>query len=66
MSRMSNNDYNDAKRHIQDRFQYGSGSKDEYVSYLKNIINSYDDGYECAKDLDHYQTNWSVFGYEIR
>lgn len=63
MSRMSNSEYNEAKRVIQDTWHYGSGSKESYIQYIRGIIASYDDGAECAKQLDHYQTRYNINDY---
>lgn len=65
MAKMSNRDYEEAKKYIQDEFRWGSGSKESYISYLKGIIANYDDGYECAKQLDEYNSKWTVFGKEL-
>lgn len=60
MAKMSNREFEDAKSFIMDRFRYGSGSKDEYIAYISRIIRLYDDGLECAKQLDKYQDKWTV------
>lgn len=60
MSKMSNSEYNDYKRLIQDRFQYGSGTKEELQRLYDMIIGRYDDGAECLKMLDKYQTKWTM------
>ena len=62
MSRMSNSEFESAKREIQDTYRYGSGSKESYINYIKRIIDRYDDGYECAKQLDAWNDKWTVFG----
>lgn len=62
MANMSNREFQDAERYIQDNFRYGNGSVDDYVSYLKRIISSYSDGYDCAKRLDRWNSKWTVFG----
>lgn len=65
MSKMSNSEYNEAKKYIQDMYRYGSGSKESYIQYMKSIINKYDDGYECAKQLDEWNDKWTVFGKDL-
>lgn len=66
MARMSNSEFNDAKRYIQDEYRYSSGSKESYIGFLKRIISKYDDGYECAKQLDEWNSKWTIFGKELQ
>lgn len=61
MAKMSNREYEDAKRYIQERFRYGNGTKEEYIAYISRIEYSYDDGRECARMLDKYQDKWTIF-----
>lgn len=61
--KMSQSQYDEAKRYIQDRWQYGSGDKDSYIRFIRDIIYSYDDGAECARMLDKYQTKWNINDY---
>jgi len=65
MANMSNSEFEREKKFVQDTYRYGNGTKDSYISYLKRIISSYDDGYECAKLLDAYNGKWTVFGKEL-
>lgn len=65
MSKMSNSEFERAKRTIQDEYRYGNGSKDSYIKFLKSIIHAYDDGYECAKRLDSWNSKWTIFGKEL-
>lgn len=65
MSKMSGREFENAKKYIEDEFRYGNGSKEAYVSFLRGIISEYDDGYECAIELDKYNSRWSVIGSEI-
>ena len=63
MSKMSGSEYDDYKKIIQDRFQYGSGTKEELQRLYDMIISRYDDGSECLKTLDKYQTKWTMYLY---
>lgn len=60
--KMSNYEFEKAKKYIMDVYRYGNGTKESYINYLQSIITRYDDGYECAKRLDAYNSKWTVFG----
>lgn len=61
MARMSSSEYDHAKKFITEYFNYGRGSKAEYESYMARIERPYDDGRECARRLDEYQSKYKIY-----
>ncbi len=61
MAKMTDSEFKEAKRYIEDVFRYGKGTKEQYISFIKGIIAKYDDGLECAKRLDTANDKWTIF-----